>query len=67
MGITHFDEAPRRERAIGHPRTIWTFLGEAPGSIRGDICCYSRSNKLAFRGLRVIARLEMLEYWDGKD
>jgi uncharacterized cupin superfamily protein len=33
VGLTHFDEAPRRERAIGHLRATWTFLGEAAGSI----------------------------------
>jgi uncharacterized cupin superfamily protein len=33
----------------------------------GDVCYYPRSNKIAFRGVRVIARLERLEYWDGED
>jgi uncharacterized cupin superfamily protein len=33
VGITHFDEAPRRERAIGHLRATWTFLGDAAGAI----------------------------------
>jgi uncharacterized cupin superfamily protein len=33
----------------------------------GDICYYPRSNKIAFRGVGVIARLEKLEYWDGED
>jgi uncharacterized cupin superfamily protein len=33
----------------------------------GDICYYPRSNKLAFRGLDVIGRLEQLDYWDGED
>jgi uncharacterized cupin superfamily protein len=32
-----------------------------------DICYYPRSNKISFRGVRVIARLERLEYWDGED
>jgi uncharacterized cupin superfamily protein len=32
-----------------------------------DICYYPRSNKIAFRGVGVIARLEQLEYWDGED
>jgi uncharacterized cupin superfamily protein len=32
-----------------------------------DICYYPRSNKLAFRGVGVIARLERLDYWDGED
>jgi uncharacterized cupin superfamily protein len=33
MGVTHFDEAPSREYAIGHIRGRWTFLGEAAGSV----------------------------------
>ncbi|MHB8468345.1 MAG: cupin domain-containing protein [Gaiellaceae bacterium] len=31
-----------------------------------DICWYPRSNKVFFRGLGVIARLELLEYSDGE-
>ena len=33
----------------------------------GDICYYPRSNKISFRGLGVIGRLERLDYWDGED
>lgn len=33
----------------------------------GDACYYPRSNKISFRGLGVIARLEQLDYWDGED
>jgi uncharacterized cupin superfamily protein len=33
----------------------------------GDICYYPRSNKVAFRGLGVIGRLDQLDYWDGED
>jgi uncharacterized cupin superfamily protein len=33
----------------------------------GDMCYYPRSNKISFRGLGVIARLERLDYWDGED
>jgi uncharacterized cupin superfamily protein len=33
----------------------------------GDICYYPRSNKIAFRGAHLIARLEKLDYWDGED
>ena len=33
----------------------------------GDICYYPRSNKINFGGVRVIARLEKLDYWDGED
>ncbi|HEX4673006.1 MAG TPA: cupin domain-containing protein [Solirubrobacteraceae bacterium] len=32
-----------------------------------DICYYPRSNKIAFRGVGLIARLEKLDYWDGED
>ncbi len=32
-----------------------------------DLCYYPRSNKIAFRGVHLIARLEKLEYWDGED
>ena len=32
-----------------------------------DVCYYPRSDKLAFRGVGVIARLERLDYWDGED
>ncbi|MGI8803320.1 MAG: cupin domain-containing protein [Solirubrobacteraceae bacterium] len=32
-----------------------------------DLCYYPRSNKIAFRGLGVIGRLERLDYWDGED
>jgi uncharacterized cupin superfamily protein len=33
----------------------------------GDVCYYPRSNKIAFRGVGVIARLAQLDYWDGED
>jgi uncharacterized cupin superfamily protein len=33
----------------------------------GDICYYPRSNKINFGGIKVIARLERLDYWDGED
>ena len=33
----------------------------------GDVCYYPRSNKIAFRGVDVIARLQRLDYWDGED
>jgi uncharacterized cupin superfamily protein len=32
-----------------------------------DICFYPRSNKIAIRGLGLVARLERLGYWDGED
>lgn len=33
----------------------------------GDVCYYPRSNKLAIRGIGLVARLERLDYWDGED
>jgi uncharacterized cupin superfamily protein len=33
----------------------------------GDVCYYPRSNKISFRGLGLIGRLEPLDYWDGED
>jgi uncharacterized cupin superfamily protein len=32
-----------------------------------DVCFYPRSNKIAFRGIGVIGRIEQLDYWDGED
>ena len=32
-----------------------------------DVCYYPRSNKLFWRGLGVIGRVEPLDYWDGED
>jgi uncharacterized cupin superfamily protein len=31
-----------------------------------DVCCYPRSNKIFWRGLGLIARLEPLDYFDGE-
>jgi uncharacterized cupin superfamily protein len=42
-----------------------TFLAYGPRDA-GDMCFYPRSNKVSFRGLGVIARLERLDYWDGE-
>ena len=33
----------------------------------GDMCYYPRSNKIAFRGLGIVARVEPVDYWDGED
>ena len=33
---------------------------------RSDICFYPRSNKIFFRGVGLIARLEDLDYFDGE-
>ncbi len=32
-----------------------------------DVAYYPRSNKVAFRGIGVIGRIERLDYWDGED
>ena len=32
-----------------------------------DVCWYPRSQKLYFRGLGVIGRVETLDYWDGEE
>jgi uncharacterized cupin superfamily protein len=31
-----------------------------------DICYYPRSNKIAWRGVGVLGRIEQLDYWDGE-
>jgi uncharacterized cupin superfamily protein len=33
----------------------------------GDVCYYPRSNKISFRGVGVIGRIQQLDYWDGED
>jgi uncharacterized cupin superfamily protein len=33
----------------------------------GDIVYYPRSDKVNFRGVGLITRLERLDYWDGED
>jgi uncharacterized cupin superfamily protein len=43
-----------------------TYLAYGPRD-PSDICYYPRSNKIAFRGVGIIARLEKLDYWDGED
>ncbi|MCU0312889.1 MAG: cupin domain-containing protein [Solirubrobacteraceae bacterium] len=32
----------------------------------GDLCFYPRSGKVNFRGLKVIARVQRVDYWDGE-
>ena len=32
-----------------------------------DICWYPRSQKLMWRGVGVIGRIEQLDYWDGEE
>lgn len=50
-------------RAGPHGLTYLAYSDRNPA----DLCYYPRSNKIAFRGVHVIARLEKLEYWDGED
>jgi uncharacterized cupin superfamily protein len=50
-------------RADGSGLTLLAYGTREPG----DLCYYPRSNKLAFRGLGLIGRLERLDYWDGED
>ena len=33
----------------------------------GDVCYYPRSNKISWRGVGLIGRVEALDYWDGED
>jgi uncharacterized cupin superfamily protein len=37
MGITHFDDAPRRDFEVGHLRGTWTGLGQAAGSVGAGV------------------------------
>ena len=50
-------------RAGGEPLRYLAYGTRDPG----DVCYYPRSNKIAFRGVGVIGRLERLDYWDGED
>jgi uncharacterized cupin superfamily protein len=67
----------RRGHAIARPagtRVPHSFLAGAPGFTYlaygqrdpSDVCWYPRSNKVFFRGLGVIARLEQLDFFDGE-
>lgn len=70
MGIARLDEGRRREVDLGHLRSRWTYgLTYLAYGMRdpADVCFYPRSNKVAFRGIGVIARVESLDYWDGED
>jgi uncharacterized cupin superfamily protein len=50
-------------RAGDSPLTYLAYGTRDPG----DICYYPRSNKIAFRGVHLMARLEKIDYWDGED
>jgi uncharacterized cupin superfamily protein len=43
-----------------------TYLAYGPRE-PADVCYYPRSNKIFFRGVNLVARLERLDYWDGED
>ena len=47
--------------AFRGPLTLLTYGTIDPN----EICYYPRSNKIAFFGVGVIARIEKLDYWDG--
>jgi uncharacterized cupin superfamily protein len=50
-------------RAGGRGLTYLAYGTREPG----DVCYYPRSNKISFRGVGVIGRIEQLDYWDGED
>ena len=50
-------------RAGDHGLTYLAYGTREPS----DVCYYPRSNKIAFRGVNVIARLDRLDYWEGED
>ncbi len=50
-------------RAGEHGMTLLAYGTRDPA----DMCWYPDSSKVAFRGLRVIARVERLDYWDGEE
>jgi uncharacterized cupin superfamily protein len=49
-------------RAGGHGLTYLGYGTREPG----DVCYYPRSNKIFWRGVGLIARLESLDYDDGE-
>lgn len=48
----------------GEPGLTFLAYGTRDSS---DVCYYPRSNKVAFRGVNLIGRIERLDYWDGED
>jgi uncharacterized cupin superfamily protein len=67
----------RRGHVIARPagtRVPHSFLGGEPGLTylaygqrdTSDVCWYPRSNKIFFRGVGVIARVDQLDYFDGE-
>ncbi len=49
-------------RAGERPLTLLAYGTREPN----DVCYYPRSNKISWRGVGVIGRIERLEYWDGE-
>ena len=76
-GATREDHAVRPGHVVARPpgsRVAHAFRAGPEGLTMlvygtrrpNDICWYPRSQKLNFRGLGVIARVEPLDYWDGE-
>ena len=76
-GRVRGDPGSRRPRRSRDPRARASRTASAPAQpgltylaygtrSPGDVCYYPRSNKIYFRGLGLIARLEDLDYDDGE-
>jgi hypothetical protein len=63
--IAHWDEAESDRAEAGHVAGAWTDLGTAAGTKMVGVS-RMRSNKIYFRGLGLIARLDDLDYDDGE-
>jgi len=64
--ICDWDEVPWAPHELGELRFERQSLSEAVGSARISLCRYPDSQKIAFRGLKLIARVQPLDYWDGE-
>jgi uncharacterized cupin superfamily protein len=53
---------PHSFRAVDHSLTYLAYGNKDPN----DICWYPRSNKVYFRGIGLVARLDPLDYFDGE-
>jgi uncharacterized cupin superfamily protein len=76
-GVEREDHAVRAGSVVARPPAtrIGHTLRAGPSGITylvygtrkpNDICYYPRSNKLSWRGVGVIGRIEHLDYWDGE-
>ena len=54
---------PRAPRRVTGGLTYLAYGTREPN----DIAYYPHSNKVNFRGIKLIARVERLDYWDGED